>query len=917
MSAYLPRMKMKEPGGQRGRLRCRPVLMELENRQLLSLTALASFNGFLNGSAPKAGVIMDSSGNLYGTTTTGGTSNDGTVFELAKGSGTITTLASFNGTNGKDPIGRLIIDSSGNLYGTTYTGGAHGYGTVFELAKGSGTITTLASFNIGTLEYPEAGVIMDGSGNLYGTAGGGIFELAKGSGKLTTLASFSNGSSNPAYSGVIMDSSGNLYGTTSSGLVYTNGTVFELVKGSSTITTLASFNGTTNGGSPYAGVIIDSSGNLYGTTYDGGAHGYGTVFELAKGSGKITTLASFNPPTTGYSGDLNSAGVIMDSSGNLYSTTELGGASGYGTVFKLPKGSSKITTLASFNKTTNGAYPWAGGVIMDSSGNLYGTTYGGGTSGGGTVFEFTQSTPSDLAMTLAALSPDGQSVNASYTITGNDLASPGTIDFYWATGPSISDEISTTKTPVKVATKTAVGTYTASTTIASLGTQPANASYILAVADSPDADPVDYDAAASLQFNVDLAATDLSVASLPPKFTTPVDIHLDEFVATFTVRSPAPADQGAINSATGNASTNNGVPTPGRYLEITIPSVGSEVVAYATVQVTVTLFQEAPSSVALGSPPPPDSRLGTLLTGAHNVWLNQHNASDAVLEWYTPGFKTYLENPLGSPILVRDTGPLEDWVDIPNASSTSFTSIVQQAEQLIESTNSVIVFRREILPYLPLLMILDPGKTSLLVTDPKGNQTGVTAEGITTRNIPGSAYFQSIPLAVIAAPSPGMFQTKLTGLASGNYQFVTAMINDGQVSNQQSFTGDIAQGRSIAYFTTVSDSGNIVNTSPNPPINASASGLVYNRATQLFGGTITLTNTGPTALTGSLEVVLTGLPPGITLANASGYTADGNPYILVDLTNAPLAAGRSINFTVLFANPKKSLFQYGLTIFNA
>src|SRR5262249_54913811 len=159
-----------------------------------------------------------------------------------------TTLASFNGSNRDLPYGGLIMDSSGNLYGTTYAGGDFGLGAVFELAKGSGTITTLASFNVGNGSYTEGGVIMGGSGKLYGTTYEGV------------------------YSG--------------------DGTVFELVKGSGTITTLASFNGS-NGANPNGGLIMDGSGNLYGTTVYGGTSAWGTVFELAKGSGTITALASF------------------------------------------------------------------------------------------------------------------------------------------------------------------------------------------------------------------------------------------------------------------------------------------------------------------------------------------------------------------------------------------------------------------------------------------------------------------------------------------------------------------------------------------------------------------------------------------------------------------------------------------------
>jgi uncharacterized repeat protein (TIGR03803 family) len=235
---------------------------------------------------------MDGSGSLYGTTLQGGASGDGTVFELAKGSGTITTLASFNGTNGAYPHAGLITDGSGNLYGTAFNGGA-GRGTVFELAKGSGTITPLASFKSTDGKNPDGALIMD--------------------------------------------SRGNLYGTTVAGGASSVGTVFELAKGSGTITTLASFNGT-NGANPYAGLIMDKSGNLYGTSPLGGPawnghtnFGYGTVFELAKGSGTITTLASFKGPD----GEKPFGALIMDSRGNLFSTTSTGGASGVGTVFEL------------------------------------------------------------------------------------------------------------------------------------------------------------------------------------------------------------------------------------------------------------------------------------------------------------------------------------------------------------------------------------------------------------------------------------------------------------------------------------------------------------------------------------------------------------------------------------------------------
>jgi len=232
------------------------------------------------------GLVFDSSGNLYGTTSLGGVYNDGIVFELAKGSSVITSRASFDRTNGEDPVAGLLKDSSGNLYGTTALGGAYNGGTVFELAKSSSVITTLASF--------------------YGIKG-----------------------SRPS-GGLIVDSGGDLYGTTEYGGVSNRGTVFELVKGSSVVTTLASFGGA-NGEYPVAGLLIDGSGNLYGTTSAGGANGDGTVFEVAAGSGLVTTLASLG----GSNGSDPIGGLTLDGSGDLLGTTESGGANADGSVFEL------------------------------------------------------------------------------------------------------------------------------------------------------------------------------------------------------------------------------------------------------------------------------------------------------------------------------------------------------------------------------------------------------------------------------------------------------------------------------------------------------------------------------------------------------------------------------------------------------
>jgi uncharacterized repeat protein (TIGR03803 family) len=261
-------------GGSGGRRSAPLGVLLLEDRLTLStLIDLASFNG-TNGNEPRSPELLQN-GTLYGTTFIGGAFNYGTIYKLNLSTDKVVTLASFDGTNtGASPTGPLLMDSSGNLYGTTELGGASGDGTVFELPKGSSTITVLASFNLVNGANPRSGLIRDSNGNFYGTA-------------------FIGGP-------------------------YGDGTVFELAKGSNTITTLASFDGT-NGKGPYCGLLMDNSGNLYGTTFFGGPSGFGTVFELAQGSGTITTLASFDG--TNGRNPYNIGGLIMDANGNLYGTT--------------------------------------------------------------------------------------------------------------------------------------------------------------------------------------------------------------------------------------------------------------------------------------------------------------------------------------------------------------------------------------------------------------------------------------------------------------------------------------------------------------------------------------------------------------------------------------------------------------------
>jgi uncharacterized repeat protein (TIGR03803 family) len=371
-----------------------------------------------DGLYPYAGLIFDSAGNLYGTTNKGGVYGVGTVFELTREAGgglTETVLHSFDddGKDGSYPYAGLIFDSAGNLYGTTFLGGAYNGGTVFELtpkAGGGWKEAVLHSFNPGGKDgfNPYAGLIVDANGNFYGTTvdggaygGGAVFELTRGAGgrwRETVLHSFNPGAADGSgpYGGLVLDKAGNLYGTTSAGGAYDYGTVFKLTSqagGGWREKVVHSFNNDGKDGfNPYAGLTFDALGNLYGTTLYGGIYNVGAVFELTHNAGKGLTekvLHSFDD--NGSGGDGPYAGVIFDASGNLYGTTFYGGAYGDGMVFELtPRsngGTWTETVLHNFNNNgKDGFNPYAG-LIFDAAGNLYTTALDGGAYTYGTVVE--------------------------------------------------------------------------------------------------------------------------------------------------------------------------------------------------------------------------------------------------------------------------------------------------------------------------------------------------------------------------------------------------------------------------------------------------------------------------------------------------------------------------------------------------
>ncbi len=442
-----------------------------------------TFTGSPDGANPAKNLVRDAQGNLYGTTSGGGASGDGTVFKVDT-TGKETVLYSFTGIggDGKSPHASLVLDAKGNLYGTTMTGGAGACsrkptcGTVFEFDTTTGKETVLFSFTDagGGGANPEQGLVLDAKGNLYGmTPFGGsgygtVFMLApptKSGGTWTetklysfcAVANCADGGMPGA--GLVRDAQGNLFGTTTGGGdVPCNpagtppgcGVVFKLAPpaqsgGAWTETVVHSFTGA-DGAIPFSDLLLDTKGNLYGTTYMGGdiscnaPEGCGTVFKVDS-TGKESVLYSFTG--TGGDGEAGVEGVVLDTKGNLYGTTYFGGDLscpggtfhggnflGCGTVFKRDT-TGKETVLHTFTGTGgDGAVPYAG-LVRDTAGNLYGTAAGGGdfacnaTTGCGIVFKLAPAAATTTTLS-SSLNPStyGQAVTFTAVVASKSGTPP-------------------------------------------------------------------------------------------------------------------------------------------------------------------------------------------------------------------------------------------------------------------------------------------------------------------------------------------------------------------------------------------------------------------------------------------------------------------------------------------------------------
>jgi uncharacterized repeat protein (TIGR03803 family) len=359
------------------------VMLAAQCAQAQSYSVLYTFRLGPYGAGPYWGVIRDDLGNLYGTTSGGGSSDIGSVFKLST-TGKETGLYSFKSAtaDGEGPAS-LIRKVNGTFYGNTYYGG-YGLGTVYKLSS-EGEETVLHNFK-GEADggYPQSPLVEDENGNLYGTtysygglsAAGTIFKISD-TGKFSVLYTFTGGADgNRPAAGLIQDSEGNFYGTTAGGGAHDNqGTVFKL-SGTGEQSVLYSFKGGSDGEGPVAPLIRDESGNVYGTTEYGGVlvgqYSCGTVFKVTA-AGKETVLHRF----TGYGDGCHpSVALVRDAEGNLYGTTSA-------TIFKISP-SGEETVLYSFTGGADGEPP-VSGLIQDAKGSLYGTTQYGGSAPCGAV----------------------------------------------------------------------------------------------------------------------------------------------------------------------------------------------------------------------------------------------------------------------------------------------------------------------------------------------------------------------------------------------------------------------------------------------------------------------------------------------------------------------------------------------------
>lgn len=356
-----------------------------------------TFRGFMNdGSGPMASVVADGLGYLYGTTPEGGPSDAGTVFRIRSDGAGFELLHTFEGywSSGAGPQAPLILDRAGNLYGTTYGGGPANAGTVFKIKTDGTAFQVLHSFLDGSDGFrPTEALVLDGAGNLYGTADGGpggwgtIFRIKTDGAGYQILHSFSidslDSEGGVPSSPLFLDGAGNLIGTTGYGGPGGQGTVFRMRTDGTGFQLLHSFTGDFDDGANPGPVVTDGSGTLYGTTGRGGSSDAGTIFKMKTDGTGFQVVHSFEQAYLGFEAD---ATVILDGLGSLYGRTSNGGPSDFGTLFTVKTDGTGFEVLHTFGDEPGDGQVPEGSLFLDRLGTLIGTTGWGGAGGYGTVF---------------------------------------------------------------------------------------------------------------------------------------------------------------------------------------------------------------------------------------------------------------------------------------------------------------------------------------------------------------------------------------------------------------------------------------------------------------------------------------------------------------------------------------------------
>lgn len=364
------------------------IMLTPESAHAQTYEVLYSFTGGVDGSSPRAGVVRDRTGNLYGTTEMGGAFHRGVVFKLDWRNNQ-SVLHSFAGApgDGANPWSPVIRDARGNIYGTTYVGGQHDLGTVFKLDP-TGNETVLHHFK-GITEgdggAPFAGVLRDRAGNLYGTAleggsrGWGVIFKLDPNGQVTFPHEFKGDEGAMPHAGLIHDKAGNLYGAAEYGGTFDLGVIYRVSRAGD-YTVLHSFDDR-EGSLPYGGVSRDAAGNFYGTTVVGGSANQGVLFKLTP-TGQYTVLHTFRSTD----GQQPQSSLVLDPAGNIYGATVMGGTAGAGVIFKMDVAGTYSVLHQFSGEDGEGPY---GDLMLDAEGDLYGTTYEGGAFEHGVVFRLT------------------------------------------------------------------------------------------------------------------------------------------------------------------------------------------------------------------------------------------------------------------------------------------------------------------------------------------------------------------------------------------------------------------------------------------------------------------------------------------------------------------------------------------------